>query len=98
MLRLWVLEVLMHRLNSKLVNLLAKHINLVPVAADAEGVEFLYNDDNVVYVWPWKRGYAGKKWISLSFQAYYPTLRAIDEEWDNYFEASAMPSLVKDTL
>lgn len=51
------------------------------------GFEFNYHGDSVMYIYPWKRDEPHHKWISISFMAHYPSLKAIDDEWDGYFKA-----------
>ena len=51
-----------------------------------DGIDFKWKGDEVWYVWPWLRRNKRTKFISLSFQAGYPSLRALDKEWEGYFE------------
>jgi hypothetical protein len=38
-------------------------------------------------MWPWKRDVDNKPFISLSFSATYPSLKAIDEVWEMFYGA-----------
>jgi len=64
------------------------------------GIEFWYKGDTVIWLYPWERGYKVcimcakpyenaselHPWLSISFGATYPTLKAIDDDWKGYFE------------
>lgn len=63
------------------------------ISVDRLGIQFGYHGDDVIWTWPWKRDGRGA-YISLGFtgtgewgDARYRTLKEIDDEWDNYFEA-----------
>lgn len=51
------------------------------------GIEFVYKGDTVIWVFPWKRTIKGQKWISLSFEAGFKSLKELDKCWEGYFEA-----------
>ena len=64
---------------------------MLPLAIDKFGPEFWYHGDTVW--WSWKR----KKWISSGFSgdgsfgdACFDTLKDLDKEWNNYFEAEKL--------
>lgn len=52
------------------------------------GLEFDYHGDWVIWLWPWRRKYNGK-FISTSFGASFPTLKSINDLWEEYFEAQS---------
>jgi hypothetical protein len=58
------------------------------------GILFSRKGDEIIYVYPRYRKTKMHKWISLGFSgngdfgdAYFPSLKKMDEEWDAYFEA-----------
>lgn len=53
---------------------------------DKWGVNFKWKGDDVIWVW-WHKRINGKRYMSLSFCATYDSLKEIDEDWDNYYEA-----------
>jgi hypothetical protein len=57
------------------------------IAVDYLGVEFQYHGDTVIWLWPWKRSGVGRVWLSISFEATFPTLRSIDTMWNEFQEA-----------
>lgn len=55
------------------------------------GIWFYYKSDEVIWVFPWKRIAPNKVYVSLGFSgtgewgdAYFPTLRSMDEAWEAY--------------
>ena len=54
---------------------------------DSYGIEFQHNGATVVYIWPWKRTTKKGKYLSMSFNHTYETLKAIDKDWKAYFIA-----------
>jgi hypothetical protein len=57
------------------------------------GIEFSRKGDSVIYVYPWRRkqyGMGNNKYHSIGFCAYFPTLKALDDEWDSYARAMGM--------
>jgi hypothetical protein len=60
---------------------------LLFITVDKLGIEFWYRGDTVIWMWPWKRDAGNKPFISLSFSATYPSLKAIDEEWEMFYVA-----------
>ena len=86
------------RLRSSLVRRLASRFKLVPTYIDSQTVEFIYKGDTVLYLWTWARDKELKSepWLSLTFQEYYPSLAALDKEWNNFLEVTSMPSFRRD--
>jgi hypothetical protein len=54
---------------------------------DYLGVEFYYKGDSVIWLWPWKRTSKNRKWLSISFECSFNTLKELDEYWDGYEKA-----------
>lgn len=57
------------------------------LAFDKWGIEFDHNGDSIIYRWPWKRPlkYFNRRFISISFQGTFKSLKEIDKMWENYF-------------
>jgi hypothetical protein len=68
---------------------------IYPRAVDCLGLTFAYKGDEIIWLWPWKRGDKPHlPWVSLSFtgngdfgDARFPSLKAIDKAWHEYAEA-----------
>jgi hypothetical protein len=57
------------------------------------GVWFYRKGDEVMWVFPWKRKEPNQVFLSMAFtgtghfgDAYFPTLKSIDETWNDFFE------------
>jgi len=60
---------------------------------DRFGVEFLFDHCATMYVWPWRRTRAGRKWLSYAFEDTFASLAAIQQAWRGYAAAcGATPS------
>lgn len=51
----------------------------------SDGISFKWRRDEVTYIFPWKRESSEDKWFSTSFMKFYPSLKAVDKEWNDYF-------------
>lgn len=54
---------------------------------DKIGICFDYKGDEVFWVFPWKRAVKHMKWLSISFECNFESLKELDKNWKNYFEA-----------
>jgi len=50
-------------------------------------IGFYYKGDEVLFSLNPIKWIQGKAFFSISFCAYFPTLKALDKLWDEYFEA-----------
>ena len=57
---------------------------------DKFGIEFRYKGDSVIYVWPWKRSKFKYRFLSISFEAYFVSLKELEEMWEEYFRATTL--------
>lgn len=68
-------------------------IKIVPLRISKRYIVFWYKGDEVWWKYPWKRKNKNDVWISLGFSgtgefgdAIYPTLKSIDNAWDDYLK------------
>jgi hypothetical protein len=54
---------------------------------DPYGISFNYKGDEIIWLKLSKRTRKDLKFLSISFCVSYPSLKAIDEEWNRYFES-----------
>jgi hypothetical protein len=62
--------------------------NKRPFYVDRFGIEFLYDHCATMYVWPWRRTGANRKWLSYAFEATFASLAAIQQEWRGFAAAN----------
>jgi hypothetical protein len=53
---------------------------------DKFGVIFLYNGDEVTWLFPWQRTH-GKNWLSTNAEGEFNNLKEIDKFWNEYWQA-----------
>jgi hypothetical protein len=58
------------------------------IAIDKYGIEFNHKGDWVLWVWWWMRPTFNDRFLSVSFECYFPTLKSLDEMWAGYIEAN----------
>jgi hypothetical protein len=49
------------------------------------GIDFKWNGDEVVWIFPWRRRIKKLKFLSVGFGVCYESLKDIDQEWEDYF-------------
>jgi len=54
---------------------------------DPYGIYFKYRGDEIIWLKPSKRVTKEKKFLSIGFGASYSSLKAIDEEWNEYWKS-----------
>ena len=50
-------------------------------------IEFEHKGDAVTYVFPWARKKSSQRYFSIGFNSYFPSLKALDDLWDEYWKA-----------
>ena len=58
------------------------------IIIDKYGVEFHHKGDWVLWVWWWRRPSFNDRFLSISFECYFSTLKELDKMWEGYFEAN----------
>lgn len=59
------------------------------IQVDRFGIWFFYKGDEVGYIWPWfsdRREIFNRRFYSIGFEAYFKSLKELDECWDGYFK------------
>jgi hypothetical protein len=52
---------------------------------DKQGIWFLYKGDEVGWLYWWKRKDQARKWLSVSFETTFTSLKEMDDLWEAYF-------------
>jgi hypothetical protein len=60
------------------------------VYVDRLGVEFKYQGDYLIWLWPWRRKQALRlKYLSICSEGYFPSLSAVRQFWIDFQAACA---------
>jgi hypothetical protein len=51
------------------------------------GIWFSRNGDEVEWIFPWRRNKFKNRFLSLSFEDCYSSLKELDKEWDEWWKA-----------